>query len=174
MNWTAVAIAIGVTGFALTVIIPILQSKDKINIRIDGLTYRILPPRGELKMGLTGELERLGARDSRYLDKIIIKPANAQGYCELARYFILPTGGVIPFAGPLTVAKNQRIQLNELAGISLKPLPAASSESRKGAAEEMIKEMEQASYTIGIAWCDTTKVQWLTITKEDYGKWIAF
>ncbi len=178
MNWQAIGNVLLVVVVIVSILLPIWQSRDKIKIKIDEIAYRTSTPRGELKVYLNGEIERSGAVKERLLLTVLLKPVDGEAYSELHKYFSLPEGDRIPLNGPLNVRKNFKVTLSKLAGSNYKPVLTASSKAeridQKNATEGIARELEQKGHSIALVWGDSRKIKWKTITKEDYGKWVAF
>jgi len=146
--------------------------REKVKIRVTGLSDRVDGVERQISVYLGIEFRRSGGNDIRYISRVLRKP-DQEIYGQLRQYFELPSDGMMKWDTRIELPRDKFVSsFNNLEPLTYKALPSIQSGVDRDKATQIASQLSQKSYKIGLVWEDNGKTVWKTISTECRGKWV--
>ena len=173
---TIVIVVLSVLTF-LGVIITIVwgsglwRNREKTRLKFNQVSYSIRAYKGQLGLWPYMEFWRVGGRDLRYINKVILRPQR-DIYEQLRKYFDLPKDEItlktrIELPRDAVVSSDSR-----LPQYSYTALESFNDTQEQQKAGEIAQRLNGAAHTVGLVWEDNNKTIWKTVTPANFEKWL--
>jgi hypothetical protein len=149
--------------------------REKIKINVTKPSYSANDFDGILRVFWSCELQRLGGNELRYTTHICLKP-DTQTCHKLQKYFSLPKDGVIRTPNRLELARGKIVSTGHGVDTGVYPEYGALMKTNDieewKIARQLLSELSQKVFEVGLVWEDGGKTKWKIIKREVKG-WIT-